>query len=139
MRVIYYTHMKLFHLSRRYYFLSLVFVTVLLGGCMTPGFQIGMLTGSGGANTLPEMSNNTRITLEAQTYRASAISHNRVTLTGQGAGQTRITGTLRISGNGVSLSALTIDGNVRISGNNVDLSGARITGSVQDSGQNNSW
>ncbi len=131
--------MKYFESSRGYCLLSLVFVTVLLGGCITPGFRIGVLTGSAGANTLPDMGNNTRITLEAQTYRASPITHNRVTITGQGAGQSRISGTLRISGNGVVLSAVTIDGNVRITGNNADLSGARITGSVQDSGQNNRW
>ena len=129
---------------KMYRVLSLVIISAMfVAACGTMGMRMETRVGAGAdrgdARSFPGMSNNTRIELEAETYRAPEITHNSVVIAGAGTDRTVIIGTLVISGNNARLSNLTIDGDVTITANNADLRDARITGSVNDRGRNNEW
>lgn len=123
--------------------LIVVIAIVFLGACATMEFRVGSrpLGPASGSTvqSLPSMRNNTRIDLDAGTYRASAITHNSVSVTGAGNDRTEISGTLVINGNNVRLANLTINGDVTINANNADLRNAHITGNVNNRGRNNNW
>lgn len=87
----------------------------------------------------PALSSNSRVDLEAATYRAPLISRNQVNIFGRGTVATVLYGDVRITGNKVSLVDLTIDGDAILEGNNINLSSVRVTGTITSSGSNNSW
>jgi hypothetical protein len=137
--------------------LAASFVFIALSGCATLG-DILSFQGNGGSNSasssgstsgsskgssstmsISGLSNNSEKVLEAGTYQGLTITHNSVTLTGKGAGNTVISGKVIIRGNNCKIRSLTIRGDVIIEGNNADLTSAQITGKVEAGGKNNKW
>ena len=124
-------------------------VCIALSGCATLGDILSFQgngssssnSGSGSSKTMTisGLSNNSEKVIEAGTYQGLTITHNSVTLTGRGTGNTVISGKVIIRGNNCKIHSLTIRGDVIIEGNNADLTETQITGTVEASGKNNKW
>ena len=116
-----------------------ILLILALSGCAGFEAAINMDVDSSGTQPLPAFSNNSTVDLEAETYAASDLGANKVTVIGRGKALTVVSVNWRITGNNATIRSLTVDGDLYLDGNNISLEGVRVTGSVRSSGQNNTW